>query len=204
MSNITHLIFDTETLGLKERAVVCSLSCVPFTFEDRRPYSEIVKGGFFVKFDVKEQIGTYGRTLTPSTVEWWKTQDAAAKKYSITPSEDDVSMEDGLRSMLQFIKDSAHSAKKSYVLSRGNAFDFPKIEDMLDQIGETCPYAFYRVRDTRSIIDVMAGVDNGKYMPLGGAPKGFIAHHALHDAALDAWALQDLYHLSTVNDDIPF
>lgn len=204
MSNVTHLIFDTETLGLKERAVVCSLSCVPFCFEEPKPYSEIVKNGFFVKFDIKEQITKYKRTTTQSTLDWWKQQGAEAKKYSVTPGADDASMEEGMSELLRFVKASGHSVKKSYVWSRGNAFDFPKIEDMFDQIGETCPYHFYRVRDTRTIIDVLAGTDNGKYTLPGGNPKEFVAHHALHDAALDAAVLIELYQLANGSEDIPF
>lgn len=193
--SVVHLMFDTETMGLKEKAVVTTLSCVPFTFEDDQKYSSLVSAGFFVKFKISEQL-KLGRETTPSTVAWWKGQPEEAKKHSIIPSADDVTLADGLNKLIPFIKASGYEYKKSYLWSRGNGFDFPKIEDLFDMSGIKVPFNTFRQRDVRTFIDVLTGADNGNYELKNGVPKEFVKHHALHDAALDAAKMIEIYQIN--------
>lgn len=188
-----HILFDTETLGLKEKAVVTTLAAVPFTFEDNKEYKALVADGFFVKFKISEQL-KLGRETTPSTVEFWKKQPDDAKVHSIIPSADDVTLDVGLNKLTAFINSSGYEWKKSYLWSRGNAFDFPKIEDMFDMSNLKVPFNTFRVRDVRTYVDILAGVDNGYYDLKAGQPKEFVKHHALHDAAIDVAKMKELYH----------
>jgi len=191
--SVVHINFDTETLGLYENAVVTTLSAVPFTFEDNTPYDELVRQGFFVKFKIVEQLKVYGRETTQSTVDWWKQQSEEAKVFSIKPSADDVTLVEGLNSLTAFIKESGYDWKKSYLWSRGNAFDFPKIESLYRNCGLEVPFNTFRVRDTRTMIDCLTGSENGYYRLREGQPKSFVKHHALHDAALDCANLIEIY-----------
>mgnify|MGYP003436922593 FL=1 len=202
--SITHLLIDTETLGKKETAVVLSIGVVAFTFEIACPYITYVESGFYCKFDAAEQIMRYKRTVGDGVPEWWKTQPPEARAVT-RPSPQDVSMVQGLTDLATWVKDrTQYQFKKSYVWARGPAFDFPKVEDMYDQSGVTCPYNNWRQRDVRTYIDIMAGVDTGVYRPRRSM-EGNISHHALHDAAKDALAMQELYALAAGGEEeIPF
>lgn len=193
MTNTVHINFDTETLGLYENAVVTTLACCAFTFEDNVSYDELVESGFFTKFNAFEQIKVYRRETTQSTVDWWKGQSEEAKVHSIKPSVNDVSLVEGLTRLTEYIKDSGYNWKKSYIWSRGNAFDLPKIESMYRNAGLNLPFNTFRVRDTRTYIDVLTGSDNGYYNLKDGEPKSFVKHHALHDTALDCARLIEIY-----------
>lgn len=191
---LIHLCLDIETLGYRENAVVATLSCVPFVFEENSSYSDLFLSGFYVKFDVKEQISRYKRAVDPDTVRWWSEQPKEARETSILPHKDDVSMAEGLSKLREFIEKSGYSFNKSYVWSRGNYFDFPKIEHMYWQLEEKPPFNTYKARDTRTYIDILTGSDRGQYELKGGTPEQFVKHHALHDAALDTKRLLEIYH----------
>lgn len=193
---VPNFMFDTETMGLKERAIVTTLSCVPFTFEGDLKYTKLVEDGFFVKFKISEQV-KLGRETTPSTVAWWKGQPNEAKAHSIIPSADDVTLEVGLNKLVAFLKANNYDWKKSYVWSRGNGFDFPKIEDLFDMAGIKVPFNTFRQRDVRTYVDVLTGADNGNYDLQAGVPREFVKHHALHDAALDAAKMIEIYKLNS-------
>lgn len=193
MTAVVHLNFDTETLGLYENAVVTTLACCAFTLEDNTPYDELVQTGFFAKFNVMEQLKVYRRETTQSTVDWWKEQSEEAKVHSIKPSVNDISLEEGLTKLTEYIKNSGYSWKHSYLWSRGNAFDFPKIESLYRNVGMSVPFNTFRVRDTRTMIDCLTGSDNGYYNLKDGEPKSFVKHHALHDTALDCARMIEIY-----------
>ena len=61
------------------------------------------------------------------------------------------------------------------------------------------PYNGWKIRDIKTAIDIMAGVDNGAYTLLGGIPKQFIKHNSLHDSVLDILRLKELFKL--LNED---
>lgn len=190
---VTHLCFDIETLGKRENTVVLTIACVPFTFEDYVPYQSLVRDGFYVKFNAQEQIKKYHRSTCKDTIDWWKTQSKEARKEALEPHPDDASMIDGLDAMAQYIKKCGYDWKKSYIWSRGTYFDFPKMESMYEQAEVKIPFNTWRIRDVRTYIDILTGVDDGKYMPKNPLPAEFVAHNALHDAARDVHAMKEIY-----------
>lgn len=193
MSGLTHLVFDIETLGLRENTVVTTLACVPFRFEEPKPFAELTRDGFYVKFDVKEQIQKYRRTTDQSTLDFWKKQPKEARAMSIEPSAHDVQMAVGLEMLRDWIKTTPYTWNESYVWSRGTYFDFPKIESMYANISAPCPFNTWRIRDIRTMIDCLTGATNGQYNLRDGVPNGFVKHNALHDAALDATVMTEIF-----------
>ena len=190
----THLMFDIETLGTRERSVVLTLACVPFTFEDvSETYDDIIANGFFVKFDAKEQIKTFQRVTDADTIAWWKNQSDEAKRFSLPPSADDVSLEKGCADLRAFIKGTNYDFKNSYIWSRGCYFDFPKIEDLYRDLNQKAPFNGFKIRDTRTMIDVLTGNMRGEYDLRDGMPTNYIKHHALHDAAFEAVRMKEIF-----------
>jgi hypothetical protein len=188
---ITHLNFDIETLGKKSDSVVLSLACIAFTFEDDTPYSEYILNGFYVKFDPVEQI-KMGRTVDQDTIEWWKKQSEEARKVT-KPSKDDVHVKQGLKLLREYIEKTDYDWKVGYCWSRGNYFDFPMIEDLHRQVGLELPFNTWKIRDIRTMIDVLTGDDRGQYELRNGLPAEYVAHHALHDAALDVMRMKEIF-----------
>lgn len=187
-----QVIIDLETLGLKERAVVLSLGAVVFDFEAPVSYDTLVRTGIYIKFDAKEQIQKYGRTTTKSTLDWWRGQSAEAKEV-LQPTPLDYRMVDGLNDFNAWLSKCGYDYKKSFIWSRGSYFDFPKLEDMFDQAEITCGFNGWKIRDIRTMIDCLTGSEWGKYDLKDGTPSTFVHHNALHDAALDAARMLEIF-----------
>jgi|PlaIllAssembly_1097288.scaffolds.fasta_scaffold00009_32 hypothetical protein len=204
MSTVTHLLVDIETLATDPNAVVLSVACVPFLLEVHTYFGELVPTGFFVKFDVQEQIKLYHRTVEDDTVKWWKKRPKEVFDSMVRPTAEDVSLKEGLTRLNKFVagvKD--YHFNQSYVWSRGNNFDFPILKSLYDASGIGYPFNEWRARDVRTAIDIMAGTDDGQYqLRFGG--DGFIAHNPLHDAAMDAARLNELFYLAMNEGDVPF
>lgn len=189
---LIHIVVDTETLGLYQDAAVLSIGAVAFKFESPvTDYSDLIRTGFHVKFNMREQLEVYKRKITESTMEWWKDQSPDAKKI-LKPTPQDSSMADGLRAFNAWMKRVGYDYKNAFVWSRGTYFDFPKLEHMYMQSGVDCGYNGWKIRDVRTYIDVLLGTNNGKWDPQD-KPRSFIAHDALHDAAMDAHRMQLLF-----------
>lgn len=194
MSGLKHILLDVETLGIRENAVVLSLGAVSFRLEpgQRNDYDSYVLDGFYVKFDVKDQVRNYGRKIEEDTLNWWKRQGATAREV-LKPSVDDVAMADGLAEFNAWIRDiDGFKFKDSYVWSRGTNFDFPKIESMYHQANIRSGFSTWKVRDVRTYIDILTGSDRGVY-DVRETPNNFVAHHALHDAAMDAYRMVEIF-----------
>lgn len=164
-----------------------------FAFEEDQPYQAMLADGYYVKFKVEDQIKNYHRTTDADTIAWWKKQPQEARDAAYKPYDTDVTMEEGLRGLSKFIGRSKYNYKQSYVWARGPQFDFPKIESMYDQVGISLPFNSWKIRDVRTIVDILAGTNTGVYEPDGGYPAGFIKHNSMHDAAKDAYCMKELF-----------
>lgn len=193
MTELKHLILDIETLGVGDDCVILSLGATVFPFDNTIPndYAKYVLDGFYCKFDAMEQIQTYRRTMDDGTIAWWKTQPEEARSVT-RPSKDDVSLMDGMMDFNAWITRSGYSFKESFVWARGSYFDFPKLEHVYRQLDLAPGYNGWKIRDTKTYCDVLTGGTTGVYRP-DVTPKEFVKHHALHDAALDAYRLVELF-----------
>lgn len=197
---LTHLLFDIETLGTREDTVILSVACVPFIFEEHECFDIYLANGFFVKLDVKDQIRKHRRTVSEATLEWWKKQSTNAREWNLKPSAGDRTLVDGLTSLSKFIGNTDYNYQESYVFSRGTYFDFPKLEHAYEvSAGLKVPFNTYKIRDVRTFIDIMAGVSDGSYDVRFCNTSKFVKHDCLHDAAMDACRLNELYYVALEN-----
>lgn len=187
---ITHFVFDTETLGLKDDAVILSIGVVPFTFESNATYEELVENGIHLKLAVGPQI-TAGRKIDKKTMQWWKGQGDEAK-WILEPSDDDIHPLNSLKIIAGFIRARGQNIEKSWMWSRGNAFDFGKIEHLYDQYEISMPFVSFMERDIRTMVDCYCGTHRGK-IEATRPQTGFVKHSALHDAASDAAKMIEIY-----------
>lgn len=188
---IPHFVFDTETLGIREDAVILSIGIVPVVFEENATFAELVKAGIHLKLDVESQVKR-GRRIDPATVGFWKDQGEEAA-HVLKPSSKDVSMEDACDIIAGFLKAKGYIEGRSWVWSRGNAFDFGKIEHMYEMVDRECPFPSYMERDIRTMVDCFCGTSRGR-IEATRPQEGFVKHDALHDAASDAAKMNEIFH----------
>jgi hypothetical protein len=186
-----HIGFDIETLDITPRAVVLSLACVSFSFEETKSYDEYKKEGLYIKLNPIEQMKA-GRSVGPDTVKWWKSQGPIAAKI-LQPSAQDVSVLDTLRLVKEYIFSHGYDYKESYIWTRGLNFDIPIIEDLYRTNGQEQPYNTWKTRDIRTYIDVLTGSTSGKYELVESVADEFVAHSALDDIVMDIMRMKEIY-----------
>lgn len=193
---IYDYVIDFETLGTGHNAVLVEVSVVPFIANAENPqdFKTIVDSGLKIKFDVKEQSKDYGRTITPSTVAWWKNQSEEAKKL-LRPSEDDVKFSDAMTKIRKFFSDYNVDFKKSHIWVRGEMdiiWFRSWFSDVLceEEITNEMPVMFINFREIRTAIAENLNSRDMTYCPLPvGTLTDFIKHDSLHDSARDAMML---------------
>lgn len=192
------ILFDWETLGNKPSSVVLDLAAVVFNLDGNDVFEDLISDTsrtFRVKFDVEEQLSILKRTTDKSTVEWWKQQGESAQKV-LKPSDQDVSLEEGMTLFKGFIDANNLKPKDTLGYVRGQSFDFPIMVDVVSSIWPDFdhtmfPVAFWNQRDTRTALSHDLCTPMNSKCPLPeGIFKDFVAHNSIHDCARDVISLQ--------------
>lgn len=186
-----HIGFDIETLDIIPHSTILSIAAVAFTFEEDVGFEEYKRGGLYLKLNPIEQMKA-GRTIDQGTIKWWKSQGPIAAKI-LQPSKDDVSMQQAMEQIKDWIKGSGYDFRESYIWTRGLNFDIPIIEDLFKTNSVPLPYNTWKTRDIRTYIDVLTGSTNGKYELVDTVVNGFVAHCALDDIAMDVMRMKEIY-----------
>jgi hypothetical protein len=185
------VVYDFETLGQDQQdSVVISFAMLPFSekrfIEQPYEYEELVDNCKYIKFDVEEQVSSFGRKINMETVKWWNEQGDAAKKQ-IRPSKDDKS----ITQLYDFIVNAVECSKVRKSYTRGNTFDPMFLQYLMRDTGHPDPFHWRTVRDTRSMIEGMSfgmKLDNG-FTP-GDLVTKFVKHDPCHDVAMDVMRMQ--------------
>lgn len=189
-------IIDLETLGSRPDSIVVDISVVVFDSDPTvmQSFNDLCNAGRRFKLDLKSQRGT--RTTMASTIVWWKEQDEAAKK-NLKASPEDLTVEEAIPQLLDYLKKSGVNAWKSQGWCRGMSFDFPILVDMIRQTFKTDvtedfePVKFWAQRDIRTAIESLALTRGLSMTPLRkGLLTGFVAHDSIHDCAKDVIMLK--------------
>lgn len=183
--------FDIETLSVESTSVVLSAAIV--YFDESSTYESLLEDCLFVKFDAKEQIKKYNRTVSKSTLEWWDKQSDHAKKISFTPSAKDMSAIEGIQLIKSYLK--RETKEKMIIWSRGSIDSV--IIDSLCRSMNISPIAYYNQhREVRTALDLLATTTVNGYcqVDLEGFSKDMVKKHdPVHDVCYDA--VQLLYHI---------
>jgi hypothetical protein len=203
-------IYDFETLGQNpESAPVLSLAVLTYNDKmffkgDGYSYEDLLSRCYYIKFDVKEQIQKYGKKIEKDTAEWWAKQGDEAQKV-LKPSTQDKSIS-VLKSELDNYVGKYFDIKS--VFTRGNTFDCRFLEVILGDCGETDPFKWWTIRDSRSFLDALlftqTDMDN-KFL-LDEWKEKFVHHDARHDIVVDVLRMQETLRavFSEELEDIPF
>lgn len=170
----THIMIDLETLDVTPTATILTIGAVKFDpFGDELNDPKCDK--FYVRVDV-DSCDALGCTVSQATLDWWAQQSAAAQEEAFDP-ENRISIQDAMAQLYKF----SWGAKR--VWSHGAGFDIPICENLYRKIGKAIPWAFWDVRDTRTLFDI--GI-NPTRPPV-------LKHHALEDAWNQAVGVQNVY-----------
>lgn len=196
-------IIDFETFGSTSNAAVIDLAIIPFDNDPTvvESFSALCARGKRIKFNLASQKGE--RLFAKSTIQWWKDQSAEARK-NIAPSDEDLSILEGTKEALDFLREQGIDVWKSHGWCRGMSFDFPIFTDLIrtlyryENVEEADidtfklePVKFWNQRDIRTAIEAYSLVRDMTTTPLpNGTLQGFIAHDSIHDCAKDILMLQ--------------
>lgn len=143
-------LLDIETLDVESTAVVLSVAMV--YFEEGMTYDELLERTIFVKFDSKEQISKYKRTVSKSTLDWWSKQTKESKEVSLIPSNKDVPALDGIEQLKAYMTISQD--KNKIVFTRGN-LDPMCMESLCRAVGVPPITPYYNYMDVRTALNLM-------------------------------------------------
>jgi len=191
-------MFDVETLGKRSNAVILSLAVTHFDPDGKPSPDELRKNTKFIKFDAEDQIKRLKRSVTPSSIDWWKNQCENVKRKSVYPTPIDAVFEQGYEEMRQWA--AQYKEPKSWVWARGN-LDQLVIDDIEEQLGLNPVFPFSRWRDVRTAIDFLYGTDTGYVKvnyPSFNKDLHITKHNPVDDCILDVMML-----LYGSKDDIP-
>lgn len=182
--------FDIETLDTRETAVVLSAAITWFDETKKYTYEELVENTLFVKFDVKEQIEKYKRTVSKDTIDWWSTKvPKVVRDISFKPSDKDVSVKEGIDTLKLYIKEHSND-KESVVFCRGSFDQY--ISDHLCKysLKEEPLFKYSAWRDFRTAIDILKDTARGGYCQIPDFNVDKVQkHNPIDDVIYDIYML---------------
>ena len=178
--------FDIETLSKSSESVILSYAVVYFDPASKPSYQELLDNTLFVKLDAQDQMKRLHRRADKSTMDWWAKQCDIVRKKSFTPSQWDMTFEEGYE-VLRKYADRHDPSGESWVWARGN-LDQLVMDSMEEQLGVEQVFPYQRWRDVRTAIDFMNETKNG-YVDVdypGFDPKALVyKHDPVHDVCYD-------------------
>lgn len=162
-----HVMIDLETMGVTPQAPIVSIGAILFDPNLNKLGNKKNNETFYEELDYSEQ----DREPCQSTVDWWNTQSEAARN-ALGGLED---LPDVLIELAKFIP------KNAKVWGNGSTFDISMLEDAYRQYNMEIPWAFWNVRDCRTVVDMFETNRGG----FGESRRGN-NHNALDDATNQA------------------
>jgi hypothetical protein len=169
---MADIMIDLETLATSPNSVILTIGAVKFDPFSTEPPTD----GFYMRLNVDEQLAL-NRAVDDNTVKFWMDQTEEIREEA---------MGDGDRVPLsQFYKDfNKFLVGANNIWAQGVTFDIVIIENLYRQMGWPIPWAFWKIKDSRTLFDVFS-------YPRDKNRKSL--HNAFSDAMTQATDLQDLY-----------
>ena len=162
-------MLDIETLATSPDSVILTFGAIKF---DPFDSSKEMREGLYFRINVDEQI-ELGRKVDQGTVDWWGTQNEEVREEALGEN-DRISLDDFTRQLNKFV------VGVNRVWAQGPVFDIVILENLYRQIGKPCPWQYYLIRDSRTLLKAL-GDDR---------EPGVMLHNALADCVSQAEAVQ--------------
>lgn len=181
-------VLDVETLDTQDSAVLLSVGVVAVNFADEFRPEDLRKSSLFVKFNAADQRKRLGRSIDRDTLEFWQKQDQEVKNKNLLPSAEDVVVEIGVESIRAWMNAQGFDRRRSVVWTRGS-LDGAVIQSIQKQLGVPPIFAYNRIRDVRTAVDILSGSNNG-YSESSVPFENNNAHDPVDDSIRDALMLK--------------
>ena len=166
-------MLDIETLATSPDSVILTFGAIKF---DPFDSSKEMREGLYFRINVDEQI-ELGRNVDQGTVDWWGTQNEEVREEALGEN-DRISLDDFTRQLNKFV------VGVNRVWAQGPVFDIVILENLYRQLGLPCPWQFWQIRDSRTLLSSLGD-------PREKNKAGL--HNALEDAVSQAQAVQYVF-----------
>lgn len=151
---MSAVMIDIETLSTAPNATILTIAAQPFDPLGSGHYEK----NHYWRLDLESQAD---RHINDETIGWWGTQPEAASE-AFHP-EGRVPLRQALHELRPILWNA------TTLWSQGS-FDFVIIENAYTSIGESAPWQFWKIRDSRTVISLYPD-----------CPRPTVAHTALED-----------------------
>ena len=166
------IMIDLETLSTRPDATILTFGACKFS-----PYKQHdITDGIYFRISVDEQIGL-GRHVDNNTVEWWGRQADDVREEALGDG-DRISLAQFSQVLNRFIVGADN------IWAQGPVFDIVILENLYRQLGLPCPWQFWQIRDSRTLLSTHGD-------PRDKNKTGL--HNALEDAVSQAQAVQTVF-----------
>ncbi len=168
---------DLETLGIGKNALILSIGAVRFDTDIG------IMSSFYTAVKQEDQMTMWGRTVTPSTLEWWGKQSPEARKVLTDPTAQRLDI--ALQSF------AVWHTKGQEIWAGPSTFDIVILENAFDAVGLPVPWSYRDIRDLSTLCSLEIADPNAPQ------PTRIVHHNALDDARYQAEiAIQELRRLA--------
>ena len=161
---LQDVMLDIETLSTSSNACILTIGAIKFSRGDEVP--PLYQCDTFYHRISKESCEEVGLQIDPSTIEWWMKQNEDAK-YEVFTKKDRISIKQALVEFSEWFGNS------KFIWGHGSVFDVTILNNAYSAHDMTPPWAFWNVRDTRTLYDI--GRISVNSLPQDNT------HHAVHD-----------------------
>jgi len=166
------VMLDLETLSTRPDATILTFGACKFS-----PYNQNdIVDGIYLRIDVDEQIAL-GRHVDNDTIDWWSRQSSDVYDEAFNPN-DRVGLEEFASQLNRFIVGCDN------IWAQGPVFDIVILENLYRQIGIPCPWQYWQIRDSRTLLSTLGDTREKNKVGL---------HNALEDAVSQAQAVQHVF-----------
>ena len=155
-SELDRVMVDIETLGLERGAAIISIGACRFS-----PRIGWERDEFYTEISI-ESNQAHGLHVDPETMEWWEQQDA-----DLAPLDGDADLDVALEDFRAWL------GEPDELWANSPKFDMSMLEAGYEAIGSDVPWAYYQLRDVRTVRNLPGAVE----LQMHGDE-----HHALDDA----------------------
>lgn len=165
-------MLDLETLSTRPDAAILTFGACKFS-----PYRKHdIVDGIYLRISVDAQIAL-GRHVDDNTVEWWGRQADDVREEALGDG-NRISLEQFTQELNRFIVGCDN------IWAQGPVFDIVILENLYRQLGLPCPWQFWQIRDSRTLLSTHGD-------PRDKNKAGL--HNALEDCVSQAQAIQTVF-----------
>ena len=166
------VMLDLETLSTRPEATILTFGACKFS-----PYNqEEITQGIYFRINVDEQIAI-GSHIDDETIAWWGRQADDVREEALG-DDNRISLEQFTQELNRFL------VGVDNIWAQGPVFDIVILENLYRRLGKPCPWQFWQIRDSRTLLSTLGD-------PREKNKAGL--HNALEDAVSQAQAVQFVF-----------